>query len=165
MPTEYITPNSTFWQQFLATATGILVLLLVRASCYAFFAEGAPIAGPVCAAVGAFVGTFVAKFILMVIDHKLGDPKAWGEAFAYGVLAAAGALAWESGLNAWAKTQARPLSEDLRCHQGLVEGRGRFPSEHDELHGGQADRTGQEQRMGSGPDPSPDGAGIVLRVR
>ncbi|WP_147268040.1 FG-GAP-like repeat-containing protein [Spongiactinospora rosea] len=109
VPTEYVTPNASFWQQFLATATGILVMLLARTSCYAFFEVGAPLAGPVCAGVGAFLGAFVAKFILMVIDHRLGDPKAWGEAFAVGILAAAGAVGWEAGLGGWAKTQARPL--------------------------------------------------------
>ncbi|MFF5176141.1 fibronectin type III domain-containing protein [Micromonospora sp. NPDC000089] len=123
VPVDSAQTAASWWQKLVAGIVGYLTQLAIRVSCYAFFIEGAPLAGPVCAGLGAFTGTMVYNAIVIFVDHKQADPKQWAEALGYSVVAAAGAVAWESGLNDFAKTQMRPLFEKYRASIGEMAGR------------------------------------------
>ncbi|KUL25320.1 fibronectin type III domain-containing protein [Actinoplanes awajinensis] len=114
LPMDEAHTEASWWMKLVASAVGYLSQLSIRISCYAAFNVGSAVAGPVCAGLGAFTGVMVYQAIVIFVDHKQAEPEQWAQALAFAVVAAAGAVAWESGLNDFAKTKMRPLFEKLR---------------------------------------------------
>jgi len=115
VPVDSAQTEASWWIRLIAATVGIMTQLAMRISCYAAFNVGAAVAGPVCAGLGAFTGTMVYNAIVIFVDGKQSDPQEWAKALAYATVAAAGAVAWESGLNDFAKTQMRPLFERFQA--------------------------------------------------
>jgi hypothetical protein len=104
--------------QILATSAGVLVWVTSRALCLAgMIAIGTPavtaVAKPVCAFTGTFLGSLTRGGILLAVDGRSLDAKAWAQLIVQGLIAASGSAAWELGINKWAENVLPGLIQEL----------------------------------------------------
>ncbi|WP_344917870.1 GDSL-type esterase/lipase family protein [Streptosporangium oxazolinicum] len=91
--------NAGFWEEVLATVTGLLTGLVLRALCIGFMPEAAVL----CVSIGGFFGGLVRGIIIQHFDGTLRDGTAWAKTLVGAILAAAGGAAWEGGVKDFAK--------------------------------------------------------------
>ncbi|MGC4815285.1 FG-GAP-like repeat-containing protein [Micromonospora sp. DT228] len=109
--------------QILATGAGVTVLIVSRALCVGALVAITsplvlPVAKPVCAFVGTFLGNLTRGGILIAVDGGTLDGSVWAHLIVAGIIQAAGAAAWESGIGHWAETTLPGYLE--RAGNGVV---------------------------------------------
>ncbi len=127
IPRGEVNAAISWWGRIIAQSVGLLSLVAIRTTCYAFFNVGSALAGPACASLASFSGAMIYQGIVIFVDGKQADPAQWGQALAGAMVAALGSAAWEGGINKFAKESMRPLYQ--RFSTWVIETAGRIRGE------------------------------------
>ncbi|WP_232295108.1 FG-GAP-like repeat-containing protein [Parafrankia sp. EUN1f] len=113
-PTEAQVAQLSFWQDILTYAASMLAGLVIRVACEGAFGlstggSGSVFAASFCAALGASIGTLIYQAVNIFADGKQQDWKRWARAVGLAVVAGLVGVAWEGGLNNWARNDLPKL--------------------------------------------------------